>query len=327
MPDTALYPLLFAPIYKDYLWGGTTLRDRYRRLSAPLVCAESWELSDRPEGMSIVENGSLAGTPLRALMESRRREVVGPAVGKGEFPLLIKILDARERLSVQVHPNDVTASRFGGEAKTEMWHVLHARPGAAVYAGLKDGAAPATLRDALQAGTVEAMLNRVPVNTGDTVYIPGGRVHAIGEGCLMLEAQQNSNTTYRLFDWGRVGPDGKPRTLHVEEALQVVAWEDPAERISAAVPLASSEANHRERVLRCPYFDVERWRLGSSAELPNDRSRSLVLFAAEGDVELSANGVMVHVPEGRTGLIPAQCESRSVSPAGRSATVITIVPA
>jgi len=211
----ALYPLILDPAYKDYIWGGDRIPALFDRPLPPGTYAESWELSDRPEGMSHITNGTWKGASLSELVTRFGPELIGRGVSSANFPLLVKLIDARERLSIQVHPDDALAAKGLGEAKTEAWHILHAPPDAKVFAGLTPNATATTFLAALKENRLESCLQAVPVKTGDTIFIPGGRLHAICEGLVLLEVQQSSNTTYRVYDWGRVGKDGKARDLHL----------------------------------------------------------------------------------------------------------------
>ena len=175
--------------------------------------------------MSVVSNGPLTGKSFSSVLREDPRSFLGSRVSGNRFPLLIKLIDARQKLSVQVHPNDATAAEFGGEAKTEMWYLLGDND-ARVYCGLKDGITRESFLRAVAEGTSGDTMRPVPVQKGDAVFVRGGRVHAIDEGCLILEIQQNSNTTYRIYDWGRMGNDGKPRELHIEQAINVISWDD-----------------------------------------------------------------------------------------------------
>jgi len=221
-------PLTFRPIFKERVWGGRKLEQLYRKKLPPNVpIGESWEITDRPEGVSVVASGPLAGKELRWLMEHRAAELLGPARSQaGRFPLLIKILDAREKLSLQVHPPARVAGRLGGEPKTEMWYIADADPGAELYVGLRRGVTRAEFERRIADGTVADCLHRVPVRPGDVMFLPSGRVHAIGAGIVLFEIQQNSDTTYRVFDWNRLGLDGKPRELHVAQSLLCIDFDD-----------------------------------------------------------------------------------------------------
>jgi len=223
-----LYPLTFHPIFKERVWGGRKLEQRYRKPLPPNVpIGESWELSDRPGDVSVIANGPLAGKDLRWLMENHATELLGdnqPA--NGRFPLLLKILDAQEKLSVQVHPPAHKAAELGGEPKTEMWYVAEAGRGAELYVGLKKGVTRTEFEERIRSGKAAECLHRVPVKAGDTMFLPSGRVHAIGAGIVLFEIQQNSDTTYRVYDWDRGGLDGKPRPLHVSESLASINFDD-----------------------------------------------------------------------------------------------------
>ncbi len=321
---TNLYPLRFKPVYKDYLWGGDKIVRLYRRPEPPGVYAESWEVSDRADGMSVVENGPLAGKDLRELARTSGADLLGTRVRPGPFPLLIKLIDSRERLSVQVHPNDETARAFGGEAKTEMWYVLDAEAGAGVFAGLKPGVDETVFRQALLSKKLEELMNRVPVAPGDAVFIPGGRVHAIDAGCLLLEVQQNSNTTYRIYDWDRVGADGRPRPLHLAEALQVIRWNDRDNPRVVPRPLDPQGADGRWEILRTPYFVLERWVLSAPAAVRGDGGTFEILFVPAGSVTISWRKLSDRLPAGTSCLIPAAVREYALKPSGPKTEVLRI---
>jgi mannose-6-phosphate isomerase len=221
-----LYPLTFEPIFKERIWGGRRLEQLYGKpIPANVPIGESWEITDRPEGVSVVKNGPLKGKTLNWLVENHSEELFGKKFS-GNFPLLIKILDAQEKLSLQVHPPAKLAPLLGGEPKTEMWYIVHAEPGAELYVGLKRGVTRAEFEQKIKAGTVADCFHRVPVKTGDAMFLPSGRVHAIGAGLVLFEVQQNSDTTYRVFDWNRVDKSGKARDLHVKESLASIDFND-----------------------------------------------------------------------------------------------------
>jgi len=223
-----LYPLTFLPILKERVWGGRNLERLYAKPLPPDVpIGESWEITDRAEGVSIIANGPLAGKTLRWLMEQHRRDVLGAgAAEQGPFPVLIKILDATDKLSLQVHPPGSIAAQLGGEPKTEMWYVADATPEAELFVGLKTGMTREEFDRRITDGTVAECLHRLPVQAGSVMFLPSGRLHAIGAGNVIFEIQQNSDTTYRVFDWNRVGLDGKPRELHVTQSLASINFDD-----------------------------------------------------------------------------------------------------
>jgi len=320
-----LYPLVFEPVYKDYMWGGDRLAHLYGRANTPPVCAESWEISSRPEGMSIVRNRPLAGSGLGELTARLQVRLTGKTRGSmavGEFPLLIKIIDARQRLSVQVHPDDEGAARWGGEAKTEMWYVLDAVPGSRIYAGLKPGVTRKSLEAAARGGRLDPLLHTETAVPGQAVYVPGGQVHAIGEGCLLLEVQQNSNTTYRLHDWGRVDSDGKPRELHLKQALRVINWALPPPHGCAPNLQTRQDAWTDTDVLTSPYFAVHRLDLEGTVDTVNNGSSFHALFVEAGEVEASGGGMTERLAAGASCLMPAGLAAYSLRPLTHKARLI-----
>lgn len=220
---------------------------------------ESWEISVHAAGPSIVKAGALSGKPL-------------PAV-EPDFPLLVKVIDAKTRLSVQVHPNETTCKLTGGDPKTEMWAMLE---DGVIYAGLKPGVGPKDVEEAVKSGRFEELLVRHEAKKGDAFFIPGGLVHAIGDGALIYEVQQSSDTTFRLYDWNRVGADGKPRELHIEKSLEAIDY-------SLSVPQPTTD-------IKCRFFDFRQMALDGEIVLPAS-SGCTALFAAEGS--FSVNGVEV----------------------------------
>lgn len=320
-----LYPLLFTPVYRDYIWGGEKIKESYDRANTPTPCAESWEVSAHPDGMSVVENGEFKGKSLRELCVEFGQEIMGSYCDTKEFPILIKIIDSKSTLSVQVHPNDEDAERYGGEAKTEMWYILGCEDEAKIYAGLKQGTGPRIFKDALHDKKVEELLNVVKATRDKALFVPGGLVHAIGEGCLIYEVQQNSNTTYRVYDWNRVDASGKGRPLHVQRAMEVIDWHAPNIGLLDAIPLNSSnEANRRERILRCDYFTMERFTLTATESFTSNGSSFTTVFAATADIKISGEGFDIVVPKGRTCLIPACVKAFDITPVSGFAAILTV---
>lgn len=322
--DTLHTPLVFTPVYKDYLWGGDRIARTYGRPGAPAVCAESWEISAHPDGMSVVSQGPFRGRSLGELAVAFGPALTGTrAQHPQQFPLLFKLIDARSRLSVQVHPNNANAALTRGEPKTEMWYVLGCAPGASLYAGLADGVTPETLRVALANHTAETQLVRLPVSAGLALFIPGGLVHAIGEGCLIFEVQQNSNTTYRLFDWGRTGADGKPRQLHLEASFKTIDWSLPAPRLIPPAPREGDGAHRWSDVVECPYFILRRLELNGPLRLAPDGTTFHALFVPDGRVTLTAGGENVRLTSGSSVLIPASVSGYTLSPETPSTLLVT----
>jgi len=322
---TPTYPLLFRPVYREYLWGGERIAARFSRGDTPSPCAESWEISAHPDGMGVVENGELAGQSLEALCTEYGKSLLGTHCADTRFPLLVKLIDAKTRLSLQVHPDEVSAERYGGEAKTEMWYILDAPKGAFVCAGLKAGVGPRILHDALIDKTVPSLLRTLNVVPGKAVFVPGGLVHAIGEGCLILEVQQNSNTTYRVYDWDRVGSDGRPRMLHMRQALEVIDWHAPEFDLMTPIPMkAAAAANKREKILRCDYFTMEKLALSEPEPVKPDGSSFRAIFVSEGSVELLWDDGRLVIPHGRSCLVPASMPPYVIKPLQETALILSV---
>ncbi len=247
-----LYPLIFQPVFKERVWGGRELERLYgKKLPPGAVIGESWEISDRPGDASVIANGPLAGKDLRWLMTHHAPEILGGAkpAADGRFPLLCKILDARDKLSLQVHPPASKAAELGGEPKTEMWYIADAAPDASLYVGLKHGVTRAEFEKKISDGSVADCFHRIPVHAGDTMFLPSGRVHAIGDGLVIFEIQQNSDTTYRVFDWNRVGLDGKPRDLHVAQSLASIDFNDFEPKLVETKPTLIAGSTYKLRNL------------------------------------------------------------------------------
>lgn len=220
--------LLFEPIYQERVWGGNGLAVHLgRKLPAGGPIGESWEICDRAEANNRICQGAFVGKTLREAMIADASSIMGPHWPQDKaFPVLVKWLDARERLSLQVHPPASKAAELKGEPKSENWYVAHAEPGAALMAGFKRGVTAEQFRKALEASQLEPLIHAFPVEKGDSLFVHSGRIHALDAGNIILEIQQNSDTTYRVYDWGRVGLDGKPRALHVKESFASIDWDD-----------------------------------------------------------------------------------------------------
>jgi mannose-6-phosphate isomerase len=221
-------PLLFRPLYQPRVWGGRGLAPAFGRTLPPeQKIGESWEIVDRPREQSVVARGPHAGRTLREMMTQHGAAIMGNAwPANCPFPILVKWLDCQERLSLQVHPPADVATELGGEPKTENWYIARAEPHASLIVGLRRGATRAAFERALADNTLEQLVHRFPVRAGDSMFVRSGRIHAIDGGNLILEIQQNSDTTYRVYDWGRMGDDGKPRQLHVKESLRCIDFND-----------------------------------------------------------------------------------------------------
>lgn len=263
MVNDSLYPLLFSPIFKDYIWGGRNL-ERFGRQLPLGVIAESWEISGHKNGITSVTNGRYAGMLLTELQDELGLDLIGRncawAQERGKFPLLIKLLDANQPLSVQVHPNDRYALKHEGNelGKTEMWVVLDAEPQAALILGVQSGTTKSDFRQAILDGHLEPYLHFMPVKTGDHICVPAGSLHAIMDGLIIAEIQQNSDTTYRVYDWNRLGSDGKPRPLHIDKALNVINFEQVEPKLPAPKWIASNAGIQRWLLCQNQYFITER---------------------------------------------------------------------
>ena len=320
---TNLYPLTFKPVYKDYPWGGSRIPETFNRDVPEGIYAESWEISDRNDGMSIVSNGPLAEKTLQEVLSDNAEAILGSHVEGKSFPLLIKLIDAKQKLSVQVHPNDETAAEFGGEAKTEMWYMLGDNE-AGVYCGLKDGVTKESFIQAVEEGTSGDTMTFVPVSKEDTIFVPGGRIHAIAENSLLLEVQQNSNTTYRLYDWDRMGNDGKPRELHIEQALNVISWDDSENPLVAPEMLVHTDTFKCWKVLECEYFRLEKLTFTAPLEVPLDGTTFHALFVSEGTASVSWGEETLVLPAGTSVLIPAGLGAYTLS--GNATVLRTSIP-
>ncbi len=274
--------ITFSPLYMERVWGGRELEHVYGRPlpTAETPYGESWEMTDRPGEQSVVNHGSLKGMTLGELWQEKREDIFGEGFsGDDSFPLLIKILDARDDLSIQVHPPAEIADELGGEPKTEMWYIADAAPDAKLYVGLKSGVTRADFQRAIENGTVDQVVHAISPKKGDSIFIPSGRLHAIGAGLLIYEIQQNSDTTYRVFDWNRMGLDGNPRELHVEESMRCIDFND--------VEPAMDEPDGNT-LAHCPYFQVDRLELKAGTSLGNpDAGRFSIVTIVSGQVESS----------------------------------------
>lgn len=302
-----LYPFTFRPIFKERIWGGRSFERLYGKNLPPQVpIGESWEISDRPGDASVIANGPLAGKDLRWLMENHGRELLGDAkAANGRFPLLIKILDAQEKLSLQVHPPAQKAAELQGEPKTEAWYIADAAPGAELYVGLKRGVSRAEFEQKIKTGAVAECFHRVPVKAGDTMFLPSGRVHAIGAGLVIFEIQQNSDTTYRVFDWNRVGLDKKPRELHVAESLASIDFNDFEPRLVSGALTGDKDFKSR-RLVSDPLFTIEEFQAAPGAEVALKPGKPRIVAVVKGRLLVRGNSTDVTLSVGEFCLIPAE---------------------
>ena len=324
-------PLLFESHLRPMVWGGRRLADVLgKELPGAGPYGEAWEISDHASHASRVCRGRFAGRTLRQLMQERREELLGRAARRhATFPLLVKLLDADDWLSVQVHPDDEAVKTLwpGEGGKTEAWFVLAAEPGSRVYAGLKPGVDEPRLRDALARGAVADCLHRFTPQPGDCLFLRAGTVHAVGGGVLMAEVQQTSDATFRLYDWDRRDAQGRGRQLHVEKALACIDWRaGPVEPVRvpdfAAAPVGPPE---RRLLVECPYFTLEYLRGGGRLACGGaGRLRLLTVVRGAGRLVTAAGAEAVEV--GQTWLLPASLPEASVEPRGGLGALLSTLP-
>jgi len=312
-------PMKLVPRYVEKPWGGHRIRDVFGRdVARDTRIGESWELYDRLNGAAEIANGPLAGKTVAALRGERR------------IPLLTKVIDAMDTLSVQVHPDEEAACELDGEAKSEAWYIIDALPDAKIYKGLKDGVGVPELLAALDAGTVEDLLHVITPKAGDLIYLPAGTVHAIGAGVLLFEVQENSDTTYRLFDWNRPGLGGKPRDLHVSEAIRSTDFSGPGNDIVTPRPISDDGRYRRTCRVECPAFVVEEHEILGLVTFETERrgrDQWHVVFVLDGEGTMSAfrrGGEPLFFAPGDSLLLPAEHERYEIEPrAGRTVRLLS----
>ncbi len=322
---TRLYPLHLAPIFKEKIWGGRLMeRMLNKQLPPGRPIGESWELSLYREDITRVLNGPLAGMPLDELYRSRPAELLGTAAEPGAvFPLLTKFIDADRLLSLQVHPPDAYALEHDRElGKTECWYIVWARPGAKLIRGLEPGTTPEAFRRALETGRgVEALVHEYEVKTGDFIFLPTGVVHAIGAGMIVLEIEQNSDMTYRLWDWDRTDPAGRPRPLHLDKGLAVTDFAARYDDLTGGIAYAE-DSNRITHLASCRYFTAELLELERACGLDTAGRSCIVLTVVGGAAEVvGEGGERVRARQGDTLLLPAEPRHYTVLPE-RGATVV-----
>lgn len=304
---------LIAPC-KDYLWGGTRLRDEYGKKSDKDKLAESWELSCHKDGESVIENGEFAGKTLSEYINENGKGVLGTNCARFEyFPILIKLIDAKDNLSVQVHPDNEYAMRVEGEyGKTEMWYIVDCEEGAELLYGFKHEISREEFAKRIADNTLLEVTNNVPVHKGDVFFIEAGTLHAIGKGILIAEIQQNSNTTYRIYDYGRVGADGKPRQLHVEKACEVTKLIPPTRPTKPMGEPVQKDGYTETLLATSEYFNVNRLDVTEKAELEAAEGSFNSLLVLDG--EFTVGGLTLK--KGESAFVPAGYGRYTVSGSG-----------
>ena len=310
-------PLVFEPLFMERVWGGRHLESLYgKRLPSAALIGESWEIVDRPEAQSVVHEGPLRGATLHELWCKHRPGIFGKVpdgpgrTSTSRFPLLVKLLDAQENLSLQVHPPPEIAGSLGGESKAELWYVANAAPKARLYAGVKKGTTREGFTHALEQGKVEKHLHVLEVKTGDAIFLPSGRMHALGAGNVLVEVQENSDTTYRIYDWNRAKKGQTPRQMHLAEAMQCVDFND----VEPALLKPTGES-----LIRRELFEIEKWDLKTEREIA-ERGRFAIVACLTGEVDCAGRQFRA----GDFFLVPAQMEDRKLRPLGENVSLLRV---
>src|SRR5438552_7766992 len=294
-------PLTFQPIFIERMWGGRRLESEFhKKLPLQKRIGESWEIVDRSEAQSVVAGGPLCGRTLHELWTQEREEIFGDVPDTLRFPLLIKILDAQEKLSLQVHPPENVASKLGGEPKSEFWYVAAANPDVEVFVGFREPITRDMFEEKLRDGTVIDYIHKIAVQAGDAVFLPAGRVHAVGAGNLLVEIQQNSDTTYRVFDWNRLDDKEKPRELHIEQALQCIDFNDVRPELLRP---------KGEVLIQHALFEIQKWNLDGPREA-TPRGRFAIVCCLTGSLRCAD----ADFAPGEFFLVPAHLEDRQLKP-------------
>ena len=299
-------PLKLQPCYKEYLWGGTRLKTEYNKADAPDVTAESWELADHRDGASVVAEGQYKGCTLSQLSEQNKTAFWGTDCKREVFPVMVKLIDAQKKLSIQVHPSDITAhAAFGEQGKAEMWYIVDCEPHAGIYYGFSRRITSDEFLRRAQDGSICEVLNWVPVSKGDVFYIMPGTIHAIGAGIVIAEIQQNSNTTFRVYDYQRKGADGKTRPLHLERAAEVINFDPviPEEcRINSG---AEFEDFSIREMFSCSYFRAYRVDVHRRIELKCDGCSFQHILCVEGSGQILHEDKQYPILCGQSYFMPA----------------------
>jgi len=302
------------PCYKEYLWGGTRLRSDFGKSDGPAIIAESWELACHPDGNSVIASGQYAGRTLQEVIEADPTGMLGSACDAKWFPILVKLIDAKKDLSIQVHPSDQTALQSHGEyGKAEMWYVVESEPQACLYLGFTKKISKEEFRQRAEDGSICEVLNRVPVSRGDVFFILPGTIHAIGAGIVIAEIQQNSNTTFRVYDFKRLGSDGAPRPLHLDRASDVLEYDPvlPSEcRANSSVFFPEFSMSE---MFSCKYFKAYCLNVHSRAKLCCDEQSFQHVLCVEGNGEIQTKEGRLSFKKGESLFLPAAMGEYEIS--------------
>lgn len=300
-------PVLLKPAFKDYLWGGTKLRTEYKKECDLNPIAESWELSAHKDGQSVIASGADSGLTISEYIKKNGKEILGKnSESFDRFPILIKFIDAKQDLSIQVHPSDEYALEHEGEyGKTEVWYIMSAEEGSSLYYGTNTEIDRDEFRKRIEENTITEVLNRVEAKKGDVFFIEPGTIHAIGAGLMICEIQQNSNTTYRVYDYDRRGADGKPRELHIDKAIDVSRL-TPSPSADSSGNVENHDGYTSRLIAKCRYFTSEQIEVKESARIPitDDSFRSVII--CDGEATVSIAGCELSAKRGDSIFIPAQ---------------------
>lgn len=324
----SLYPIRFRPVLKETLWGGSALRERFgKRAKAGTTVGESWEISGMPGAGSVAANGFLKGNTLEEITEIYMGDLVGDAVWERygiEFPLLVKFIDARDKLSIQVHPDDrLSAERHHAWGKTEMWYVMDATPGAVIYTGFKKKTTKEEFLAHLAGKKLEDLINVTPVSRGDVFFIPAGMVHAIGAGVLLTEIQQTSDVTYRIYDWDRVDASGMPREMHTTLALDAINYGLDSTNLIKKNPVM----NQPVMLAECPWFHTSLLQVDKPVIKDYSLTDSFIIYIGlESMTVIECFGHQEKLRAGETLLIPASADSVVLIPQGTATLLEVFVP-
>ena len=311
------------PVFKDYIWGGTRLKDDFGFETDLDPVAEGWMLSCHKDGQSVITGGEFDGKTLSDYIAAKGKGVLGKNCDRFEyFPVLIKLIDAKDNLSVQVHPSNEYALRVEGEyGKTEMWYIVDCDPGAELLYGFKHEISKEELAERIANNTLLEVTNNVPVHKGDVFFIESGTLHAIGKGILIAEIQQNSNTTYRIYDYGRVGKDGKPRELHVEKAKEVTNLVPPKYPTTAQGAPTAIEGGKETLLRSCEYFNVNKLELDGTTKLTAGAGSFNSLLVLDGTFEIAAGSENASAKKGDSLFITAGTGEYTVT--GKGTIILT----